>query len=294
VTEVARDRWAEWLLERRFGGDQEQHERALEQVGRFRQRVLDNAALEGDEALLDVGAGDGLIAFGALDRLGPEGTVILSDISDDLLEHARVLAEELGVADRCSFVRASADDLAVVDDGSVDVVTTRSVLIYLDRDGKRRAFEEFRRVLRPGGRVSSFEPINAFGCPEPEGWFYGYDLSEIRELVGKVLVVASPEGESTLVDFDERDLLAWAEAAGFDPIRLEYEAELGRGSWLTGSWEAALHTSPNPLAPTLDEALDRALTTEERVEFETRLRPLVEANAGRRRMAYAYLSATKP
>jgi arsenite methyltransferase len=294
VTEVARDRWSEWLLERRFGGDQEHHERALEQVGRFRERVLDNAALAGDETLLDVGAGDGLIAFGALDRLGPKGAVILSDVSDDLLEHARALAEELGLADRCSFVRASADDLAPIGDGSVGVVTTRSVLIYLDRDGKRRAFEEFHRVLRPGGRVSIFEPINAFGCPEPEGWFNGYDLSEIPELVRKVLAIASPEGESTLLDFDERDLLAWAAGAGFDPIRLEYEAELGRGSWLTGSWDAALHTSPNPLAPTLDEALDRALATEERVEFEARLRPLVEADAGRRRMAYAYLAATKP
>jgi arsenite methyltransferase len=218
----------------------------------------------------------------------------LCDVSEDLLEHSRALADELGLADRCSFALASADDLSPVEADSVDVVTTRSVLIYLDRNGKERAFREFNRVLRPGGRVSIFEPINGFGSPEPAGWFCGYDLTDIAELVAKVYAMFSPEGESTLTDFDERDLLAWASAAGFDPVRLEYEAELGPGSWMIGSWEAVLKSAPNPLAPTLGEALERALTPEECVAFEARLRPLVEANAGRRRMAYAYLAAMKP
>jgi hypothetical protein len=36
--------------------------------------VLDKAHLAPGETLLDVGTGDGLIAFGALDRLGPPAT----------------------------------------------------------------------------------------------------------------------------------------------------------------------------------------------------------------------------
>ncbi len=197
---------------------------------RTRDRVLDNAELRPDDVLLDVGAGDGLIAFGALDRLGPEGHVIFGDISQDLLEHSRTLAGEAGVADRCEFVVASADDLEPFEDESVDVVTTRSVLIYVDRERKRRAFQEFHRVLRPGGRVSIFEPINKFGYPEPAGWFCGYDLTAIPELVSRVLAVASPEEEKTLIDFDERDLLDWAREAGFEPVRLEYEVEVKPGS----------------------------------------------------------------
>ena len=294
MTELARDRWAEWVLERRFGGNRDQYERGVGQLARFRERVLDNARLEPADTVLDVGAGDGLIAFGALERLGPGGSVVLCDVSEDLLEHTRAAATELGVVDRCSFVRASADDLAPIENDSVDVVTTRSVLIYLDRDGKRRALAEFHRVLRSRGRVSIFEPINRFGSPEPEGWFYGYDLTDVADLVAKVIAVSSPAEENTLVDFDERDLLDWATAAGFDPIRLDYEAELGPGSWFAGSWEAVLAIAPNPLAPTLGEAIEQALTADERAAFESRLRPLVEANAGRRRMAGAYLSATKP
>jgi ubiquinone/menaquinone biosynthesis C-methylase UbiE len=293
VTETVRDHWAEWLLERRFGGDSARHERAMDHLARVRERVLDNASVGEGETLLDVGAGDGLIAFGALERVGPNGRVIFSDVSEDLLAHSRALTEQAGIVDRCEFVLASADQLTSIGDASVDVVTTRSVLIYLDREHKRSALAEFHRVLRAGGRVSIFEPINSFGHPEPEGWFCGYDLTAITELAAKVLAVASPEEEETLIDFDERDLLRWAEDAGFEPIRLEYEVDVKPGSWLAGTWDSVLRSSGNPLAPTLGESLERALTPEERRVFEAHLRPLVEADAGRGRGAVAYLAATK-
>jgi len=106
---------------------------------------------EGD-AVLDVGCGDGLIAFGALEKVGPTGRVVFSDISQDLLDHCRVLAEQLGVLNRCDFWRAAAEDLRSVADASVDVVTTRSVIIYVKP--KEQAFREFHRVLRSGGRHS--------------------------------------------------------------------------------------------------------------------------------------------
>ena len=160
-----RDIWAEWLAVYRFGGDAAERERMLEQTSVFRKRVLDGAALAPGETLLDVGCGEGLIGFGALER--GAGRVVFSDISDDLLDFCREAAESLGLADRCSFVRAAADDLAGVADESIDVVTTRSVLIYVS--DKARAFRDFMRVLRPGGRISLFEPINSFGMDEKRG-----------------------------------------------------------------------------------------------------------------------------
>jgi len=157
-----RDRWAAWMLERRYGahGSAEKTLRSLTSV---RDRVLDRAEVGDGDVVLDVGAGDGLIAFGALDRIGSNGRVVFSDVSNDLLDIARRLAEEAGAGERATFVRARAEDLAPIENESVDVVTTRSVLIYVAE--KRRAFKEFFRVLRPGGRVSIFEPINGFGSP---------------------------------------------------------------------------------------------------------------------------------
>src|SRR5215831_13785923 len=126
----ASDRWHRWLMDVRFGSDPVERERLLTEVlYPVRDTVLDKAQLRSGDTVLDVGAGDGLIAFGALERLGPHGHVIFSDISEDLLDHCRAAAAAEGLLDRCRFVLAPADSLADIADASVDVVTTRSVLI---------------------------------------------------------------------------------------------------------------------------------------------------------------------
>ena len=58
----------------------------------------------------------------------------------------------MNLLQRCEFVRASADDLGMFENESVDAITTRSVLIYVY--AKQQAFKEFHRVLRPGGQLS--------------------------------------------------------------------------------------------------------------------------------------------
>src|SRR5215471_18600761 len=172
------DRWHRWLLDVRFGGDAACREKDLtEFLYPVRDTVLGRARLRPDGTLLDVGAGDGLVAFGALERLGPAGHVIFSDISQDLLDHCRAAAAAEGLLDRCSFVRASADHLTGVADASADVVTTRSVLIYVK--DKAAALREFYRVLKPGGRLSVFEPINVLMYTREPGRFSGYDVRPV-------------------------------------------------------------------------------------------------------------------
>jgi ubiquinone/menaquinone biosynthesis C-methylase UbiE len=129
------------------------------------------------ETLLDVGCGEGLIGFGALER--GAGEVIFSDVSANLLDLCREAAGELGVLDRCRFVEAAAAELGAIDEDSVDVVATRSVLIYVTR--KQAAFDEFARVLRPGGRASVFESINRFALRDADTWA-GYDLGPLDGL----------------------------------------------------------------------------------------------------------------
>jgi len=291
------DPWAAWLLERRFG-DPAEAERVIRELTPVRDRVLEGARIEEGDVVLDVGAGDGLIALGALPLVGDEGRVVFADVSQELLDVSRELARELDALARCDFVLARAEDLGPIADESVDVVTTRSVVIYVEE--KRKAFAEFHRVLRPGGRLSIFEPINRFAYPEPEGRFGGFDLTEVAPLVKRVKDthhrLAGP-GEATLTDFDERDLLEFAERAGFRTVDLTYEAEIehGGGAHWGGdlSWDTLLRVAPNPLAPSLGETIDQALTPEEAERFVAHMRPLFEAKEGTSRSAVAYLRATK-
>jgi len=301
MTEPVRDQWAEWLLERRFGGDPGQREKYLGILIPWRDRLLENAAVKPGETLLDVGAGDGLIAFGALDLVGEDGRIIFSDISQDLLDHARSLAGEMGVADRCEFLLAPADDLSVLDGASVDIVATRSVLIYVE--DKRRAFEEFFRVLKPGGRISLFESINRFNTvawSAESGTYLGYDVLPIQDLAVRVQAIYKrirPRDTDPMLNFDERDLLAHAEEAGFEEIHLEYQADITRGNrHFSGEgpdWELLLKGSGNPKIPTLEEAMNEALTPKELERFTTHLRPLVERNESKGMSAIAYLWAVK-
>jgi arsenite methyltransferase len=197
----------------------------------------------------------------------------------------------MNVADRCEFVEASADNLAGIADGSVDIVTTRSVLIYVR--AKDAAFREFHRVLRQGGRLSIFEPINRY-FSDRGGSYWGFDVSGIEDLVKKLETTyhSTDDDPGPMMDFDERDLVRMAEEAGFVSVRLDLEVRVEPGSWFT-SWQALLKMAGNPLDPTLEEAMKQALTLDEAKRFEQEVRPQVEQGHGTKRSAFAYLVAMK-
>jgi arsenite methyltransferase len=290
------DQWARWLQERRYGSDPEWKAETLAWLAPVRDRVIELAAIEPGDTVLDVGAGEGMIGFAALDHVGDTGRVVFSDVSEALLRSCEDTARALGATDRCGFVVAPATRLDGIPSESVDVVATRSVLIYVE--DKAAALEEFFRVLRPGGRIALFEPINSFGRPEPEDRLWGYDVTAIRDLAGRVRAVLekaqAEAGALTMTDFDERDLLRWTEAAGFETISLQYEVTITQKAGLVGiGWDAFLGFAPNPLCPTVEEAMTRALGRGEQRRFEAHMRPLVERDEGINRGATVYLAATK-
>jgi arsenite methyltransferase len=284
------DRWSAWLLDGRHGGDEESLRETLEFLTPIRDRVLENAAIETGDTVLDVGCGDGLVAFGALERVGPAGSVIFSDVSDELLDRCRELADG---DPRCSFVRAEATDLSPVAESSVDAVTTRSVLIYVA--DRLAAFREFRRVLRPGGRVSVFEPINSFAYRGPDDRYGPWDVTAVRDLADRVKAVFREihdrEG-NTMHDFEAADMIGWAEEAGFDDVRLDASYELRRPEPYE-TWDVYERSSANPLVPTLAEAIDSALSPEEAARLRSHLRARAEAGDGVERDATGYLRAEK-
>src|SRR5689334_6318879 len=258
----------------------------------LRDRVLDSAEPLAGARVLDVGCGDGLISFGALDRGAAE--VVFSDISADLLAECERIAEGGGVRERCTFVQASADDLGPVESASVDAVTVRSVLIYVA--DKAACFREFARVLRPGGRLSIFEPINRFGQAEWTGSrFSGIDVSPVRPLVDRLREAyrrGLPEGDANpMLDFDERDLFRLAEEAGFHPVELALKAEARPAHAVR--WDVFVNSAGNPNVPTLAEAMAEALSPDECAELTDFLRPIIESGGATRRMAHAYLRAVR-
>ena len=293
---VESDSWSRWLLDRRDAGDATQREATLEHLASVRDRVLEAAGSLDGATLLDVGCGDGLIGLGALDLVGADGTVIFADISGPLIEHCREAARARGALERARFVLAGAEDLAGIEPASVDVVTTRSVLIYVE--DKARALSAMRRVLRPGGRVSLFEPINRLMFPESADRFWGYDVTGATDLAAKVKAVFTRSERAgavaAMMGFDDRDLVRLAEDAGFDRIHVECHIDVEPGSLTRSvSFDALLGTAPNPNAPTAGEAITAALTEPERQRFVAELKQAFTEDRAVRRMAVAYVTACK-
>ena len=99
--------------------------------------------------VLDVGSGSGTdVLFSSL-RTGPKGKVFGLDITDAMIEKARVNIEKMG-AKNVKILKGDATKIPL-EDASVDVVTSNGVLNLVPN--KKRAFEEIFRVLKPGGSL---------------------------------------------------------------------------------------------------------------------------------------------
>jgi len=135
----------------------------------LREQLLNSIPWRGDEAVLDVGCGRGLLAVGAARRL-TSGNVVGVDVWDpgaitgnrpeSVLENAT--AE--GVADRVTVKRGDARQLPFPD-SSFDLILSNFVVHEVDTAEERRQIvKEMVRVLRPGGRVALIDFIFTGQC----------------------------------------------------------------------------------------------------------------------------------
>jgi len=233
-----------WLTAERDAGLSEDQRTASEtQLRAIRDRVLNGAQISPGDYVVDLGAGTGLLTSGALPMVGPDGTVMALDQSGDVLDRIEPPASGAGTLER---VRANATALPFPD-GSVDAIVTRSVLIYIS--DLQRAFAEMARVLRPGGRLSIFEPVNARRRHDANLQLPPADLHRIDMAFRQ----ATPAARS-MFGFDELSVSRYAKHNGFRDVA--YQSEAIR-STLTGRNEMHnhLHRPPHPGAASPVETL---------------------------------------
>jgi arsenite methyltransferase len=242
------DCWADWLIRGRQRGLDERQIRALtKELWRVRDRVLAGARLRPDMSVLDVGAGTGLLAVGARRRVGESGRVIALDTSTDALAECARSGLALGLV--------VGDTVALpLPDQCVEVVVMRSVLIYVA--DKARAASELHRVLRPGGRVSLFEPINSQYKSLAD-----VDLSDLEPARSRVLERWQSGGDpgGAMGGFDDRDLVGHFVDAGFETVELTHEIVHRRTVARGPEVWASLTMRPNPNMVSYEEAAREVL-----------------------------------
>jgi ubiquinone/menaquinone biosynthesis C-methylase UbiE len=125
----------------------------------LRDRLLDDLQLRGDEHVLDVGCGRGLLLVGAAKRLSTGRAMGLDLwVQADQLHNGRDAAlgnaALEGVAER---VEVRDGDMRAMPfaDGTFDVVVSNLAIHNVPgEEGRRRSIAEIARVLKPGGRVA--------------------------------------------------------------------------------------------------------------------------------------------
>jgi len=128
-----------------------------------RKQCLELAEIRDGETVLEVAVGTGL-AFLEILRLNPNGHNEGVDLTEDMLSRAKQKAQRLGVTNY-SLITADAYHLAYADD-SFDLVINNYMFDLLPEDDFSIVLNEFKRVLRPSGRVV------VVNMTKPEHWYH--------------------------------------------------------------------------------------------------------------------------
>lgn len=155
------------------------------------ERMLELAAPQRGERVLELACGAGGLGLAAAARVGPEGEVVLSDVAPEMT----AIAARRAVAEGVANVAARELDLEEIDepDAAFDVVLCREGLMFASDPA--RAAAEIARVLRPGGRVA----IAVWGARAQNPWL-GLVLDAVGAQLGRPVPPPGVPGPFALDD----------------------------------------------------------------------------------------------
>lgn len=165
------------------------------QFAELTRKLMETANPQPGMSVLDLASGTGEPALPIASRVAPDGKVVATDLSEEMLKMLKQNADEQGISNIETHV-ADAESLPF-EDGTFDLVTSRFGIMFFAE--AERALSEIRRVLKPNGRAI----FMVWGKPEPGSYFGTVALPFIMRLAEK----PDPDGPGPM-RFAEPDKLA--------------------------------------------------------------------------------------
>jgi len=196
-------------------------------LGEATQRMLDLAGVDSGSRVLDVAAGAGGQSIAAGQRVGSDGSVVATDLSPTILEHAVDAAKAAGL-DNVTSRELDGEQLHDLPGESFDAAISRVGLIYFP--DRHQALTGIHHALRDGGRFATV----TYSTAATNG-FFSLPVSIIRDRAQLPAPAPGQPGPFSLADPEvvERELIQ----AGFHnvvvdvidaPVRLPSAAECVR------------------------------------------------------------------
>jgi SAM-dependent methyltransferase len=186
--------------------------------------LLDAAGIGKGDAVLDLAAGPGGAGLAAAERVGPSGSVVLSD---DAAEMVAVAARRASGHAQVSTAVFDQSDI-VAEDGHFDAVISRHGLMFVEDPAG--AVREAARVLRPGGRYAAM----TWGPRDLNPWL-GLVLDSVGEQFGVPFPPPNIRGPFSL---DDAGLLASVlQDGGLEDVRIETVETPMHATSLQAWWE---------------------------------------------------------
>jgi len=134
--------------------------------------VLKACDLQPGNSVIETAAGTGLVTFPAANAVAPDGHVLATDLSGEMVAQGTAAAERLGVSN-VTFERMNSEELDY-EDGRFDRALCSLGLMYVPNP--RAALAEMKRVLKPGGRTS----VAVWGARRNCGWAELFPIVDAR------------------------------------------------------------------------------------------------------------------
>ena len=151
------------------------HEAPIEKAhSPIKDALLERAALQSGEKVLDLGCGSGALTLDAAERVGPQGSVIALDIADAFVARVEQRAKDMP---HISPVQGDAQTFSFSDVKCDAVISLFGTMFFPD---PKVAFANIRNSLNEGGRIA----FVTWAGPQHNPWF---------SVPGKALADALPE-----------------------------------------------------------------------------------------------------